>query len=242
MNATVAGLTWHSLLGRRRAVLLIVLPAVLLALATLVRVVSGQSADSAADLLGSFSLGFLIPLLCLIAGTGAIGPEIDDGSIVYLLAKPLNRYVIAVSKWVVALGVIVLFGVLPTLVAGFVMAGSDSNVATGYAAGALLAGVAYATVFLLLAVISRNAVVIGLLYALVWEAAIGGYVPGAQTLSIQQWALAVTEKMIGDPAAGLGIESAVGLGTGVTLLVVVTVAGVAYAGHRLRSIRISGDE
>ncbi|GAB3253086.1 ABC transporter permease [Kineosporia babensis] len=242
MNATVAGLTWHSLVGRRRAVLLFVLPAVLLALALLVRLVSGQSAGAAADLLGSFSLGFLIPLLCLIAGTGAIGPEIDDGSIVYLLAKPLNRYVIAVSKWVVALGVIVIFGVLPTLAAGFIMAGSDSNLATGYAAGALLAGIAYATVFLLLAVLTRNAVVIGLLYALVWEAAIGGYVPGAQALSIQQWALAVTQKMVGDQASGLGIESAVGLGAGVTLLVVVTVAGLAYTGYRLRSIRINGDE
>ncbi|GAB6897506.1 ABC transporter permease [Kineosporia succinea] len=242
MNATVAGLSWHSLVGRRRAVLLFVLPAVLIALAVLVRLVSGQSSGNAADLLGQFSLGFLIPLLCLIAGTGAIGPEIDDGSIVYLLAKPLNRYVIAVSKWIVAIGVIVLFGVLPTLVAGFVIAGNQDGVATGYATGALLAGVAYATVFLLLAVVTRNAVVVGLLYALVWEAAIGGYVPGAQTLSIQQWALAVTEKMLGDGAAGFGVNSAVGLGTGVTLLTVVTVIGLAYTGYRLRSIRISGEE
>ncbi len=242
MNATVAGLTWHSLVGRRRAVLLIVLPVVLLILAVVVRLVSGRSSDSAVDLLGSFSLGFLIPLLCLIAGTGAIGPEIDDGSIVYLLAKPLNRYVIAVSKWIVALGVIVLFGVLPTLVAGFILAGPDDNVASGYAAGALLAGVAYATVFLMLAVITRNAVVIGLLYALVWEAAIGGYVPGAQTLSIQQWALAITEKMLGDQAQSLGVESAVGFGTGIILLAIVTGGGLAYTGYRLRSIRISGDE
>ncbi|MCE0538954.1 ABC transporter permease [Kineosporia rhizophila] len=242
MNATVAGLTWHSLVGRRRAVLLVVLPTVLIALAVLVRLVSGESAASAADLLGSFSLGFLIPLLCLIAGTGAIGPEIDDGSIVYLLAKPLNRYVIAVSKWAVAIGVIVLFGVLPTLVAGFVVAGGEANVAVGAAAAALLAGIAYVTVFLLLAVVTRNAVVIGLLYALVWEAAIGGYVPGAQALSIQQWALAIAEKMVGDRAAELGIQSAVGLGTAVVLLSVVTFGGLAYTGYRLRSIRISGDE
>ncbi|GLY30170.1 ABC transporter permease subunit [Kineosporia sp. NBRC 101731] len=242
MNATVAGLTWHSLVGRRRALLLFILPVVLIALAVLVRLVSGESSGSATDLLGSFSLGFLIPLLCLIAGTGAIGPEIDDGSIVYLLAKPLNRYVIAVSKWIVAIGVIVLFGVLPTLVSGFILAGNQDGVATGFATGALLAGVAYITVFLLLAVITRNAVVIGLLYALVWEAAIGGYVPGAQTLSIQQWALAVTEKMLGDAAPGLGVDSAVGLTTGLVLLFVVSFGGLAYTGFRLRSIRIGGEE
>ncbi|MBT0769809.1 ABC transporter permease [Kineosporia sp. J2-2] len=242
MNATVAGLTWRSLVGRRRAVLLVVLPVVLIGLSVLVRLVSGESPDNAADLLGSFSLGFLIPLLCLIAGTGAIGPEIDDGSIVYLMAKPLNRYGIAVSKWVVAFAVIVLFGVLPTLVAGFIMNGTADDIATGYAAGALLAGAAYVTVFLLLAVVTRNAVVIGLLYALVWEAAVGGYVPGARALSIQQWALTVTRAMIKTDEGDYGIGSAVALPTGVTLLAVVTVAGLAYTGYRLRSIRITGDE
>jgi len=242
MNATVAGLTWRSLVGRRRVILLVLLPLVLIVLSVVVRLVDGRSSGDAVDLLGSFSLGFLIPLIGLIAGTGAIGPEIDDGSIVYLLAKPLNRHVIAVSKWLVALAVIALFGVLPTLAAGFVMAGTDDQVAIGYAAGALLAGVGYATLFLLLAVITRNAVVVGLLYALLWEAAIGGYVPGAQILSIQQWALAVTEALIGDPAGGLGVESAVGLGTGVVLLAAVTVAGVTYTGHRLRSIRIGESE
>ncbi len=38
--------------------------------------------------------------------------------------------------------------------------------------------------------LSRNAVVIGLLYALIWESLVGTFVPGAQTLSVQQWALA----------------------------------------------------
>lgn len=242
MNATVAGLTWRSLIGRRRVALLVLLPLILIALAVLVRLVSGRSGSSAAGLLGSFSLGFLVPLICLIAGTGAIGPEIDDGSIVYLLAKPLNRHVITISKWLVAIVVITIFGVLPTLLAGLLMTGTDDHVAVAYAVGALLAGICYATVFLLLAVLTRNAVVVGLLYALIWEAAIGGYVPGAQTLSIQQWALAVTEAMIGDRSAGLGAQSAVGLGTGVTLLVIVTVAGLVWTGHRLRSLRIGESE
>ena len=52
-----------------------------------------------------------MPLLSLIAGTGSIGPEIDDGSIVYLLAKPLNRYSIVVTKLAVAIGVVIVFGV-----------------------------------------------------------------------------------------------------------------------------------
>ena len=76
-----------------------------------------------------------MPLLSLIAGTGSIGPEIDEGSIVYLLAKPLNRYSIVVTKLAVAIGVVVAFGVLPIGVAGVVLTGEVGTVTVAYAAG-----------------------------------------------------------------------------------------------------------
>ena len=106
MNATVASLTRRSLLGRKRTLVLLLLPLALLALCTLARVLAGLDAglerelagSLAPDLLASFGIAILMPLLGLIAGTGSIGPEIDDGSIVYLLAKPLNRYSIVVTK------------------------------------------------------------------------------------------------------------------------------------------------
>jgi ABC-2 type transport system permease protein len=242
MNTTVATLTWHSLVGRRRAILLMVLPVVLLALAVVIRVFEGQDADNAVTLLGRFSLGFLIPLLCLIAGTGAIGPEIDDGSIVYVLAKPISRYTIVLSKLAVAITVAIIFGALPTVVAGFVMAGGQAHVAIAYGIGALVAGLAYSALFLLLAIVTRSAVVFGLLYVLVWESVVGGYVPGAQALSIQQWALAITAKVVGARADELDVTSAVDLPIAIILLLVVAAGGTAYAGHRLRSLRLTGDE
>jgi ABC-2 type transport system permease protein len=242
INATVARLTYRSLLGRRRALLLIALPIVLLLLAVTFRIFLGPDSGAAVTLLGSFALGFLVPLLGLIAGTGSIGPEIDDGSIIYLLAKPLSRYTIIVSKLVTGVTVVTLFAAVPTVVAGFIMTGGTDRIAVGYGLGALIGGIAYSTLFLLLAVVSRNAVVIGLLYALVWEAVVGGYVPGAQTLSIQQWSLAVTEKVIGSAATPLGIDAAVGLPVAVGLLLVVIVGGTAYAGFRLRSIRLTSEE
>lgn len=242
MNATIAKLTVSSLLGRRRAILLMVLPAILLLLAVLFRVFQGPDPEDAAFLLGIFAVPFLVPLLGLIAGTGAIGPEIDDGSIVYVLAKPLNRYKIVVTKLVVAIAVIICFGVLPVGAAGFVMANGQSNVAIGYAAGSLVSAFAYGAVFLLLAVVTRNAVVIGLLYALVWESAVGTFVPGAKALSIQQWGMAITEKVIGTPAEDLNATSPVALTTAVVLLAVITIGATGYAGYRLRSIRLTSDE
>jgi len=249
MNPTVMQLTARSLLGRRRALLLLVLPVILLGLCALARVLAGfdeglaESIDSgfATNLLGAFGIGVVMPLLGLIAGTGSIGPEIDEGSIVYLLAKPLNRYQIVVSKLVVAIGVLVVFGVVPVAIAGVVLTGSLGGITAAYTLGALVAGVAYAALFLLLAVVTRNAVVIGLVYALVWESLLGGLAPGAQTLSVQQWALAVVERVLGDDATLLGVESAVSLTTGVVLLLVVALGCTAYAGRRLQALRLTSE-
>jgi len=249
MNATVASLTSRSLLGRKRTLVLLLLPLALLALCTLARVLAGLDSDIQSELDGqlapalltAFGLAILMPLLTLIAGTGSIGPEIDEGSIVYLLAKPLNRYSIVVTKLAVAVGVVIAFGVLPIAIAGVLLTGEIGVVTVGFTVGSLAAGVAYCTVFLLLSVLTRNAVVIGLIYALIWESLVGGLVPGAQALSIQQWSLAVTQQVLGDSADRLGVEAAVGFGTGLVLLLIVAVVATAYAGRRLQTLRLNDD-
>jgi ABC-2 type transport system permease protein len=242
MNATIARLTWRSLLGRRRALLLLILPAMLLILAVMVRIFQGADPEHASLLLGIFAVPFLIPLLGLIAGTGSIGPEIDDGSIVYVLAKPLSRYTIILTKLVVAVVVMIAFGSLPILVAGFILANGEANVAIGYAVGSVAAGITYVALFLLLGVITRNAVVTGLLYVLVWESAVGSFVPGAQALSVQQWGMSVAEKIVGARAEELNVTSPVALTTAVVLLLVLSLGATGYAGYRLRSIRLTSDE
>lgn len=242
MNATVAQLTVRSLLGRRRALLLMALPTVLLLLAATVRGLAGRDDSLTVGLLGGFALATLVPLLGLIAGTGAIGPEIDDGSIVYLLSKPLSRSSIVVTKAAVAVGVVSVLAAVPVLLAGLILSGTSQGLAVAYALGALVAGIAYVTLFLLLAVLTRHAVVVGLLYALVWESLVGSYVPGAQALSVQQWALAVTRSVLGDDARGLGVTSAVSLRLAIPLLLAIVVGSTWYAGRRLRTLRLTSDE
>lgn len=241
MNPVVALLTVRTLLGRRRLLLLLLLPFVLLLLSAAVRLLAGRDLTVTVALLGGFALATVVPLLGLIAGAGAIGPEIDDGSIVYLMSKPLSRHSIVRSKLAVAVTVVTLFGAVPTLLAGLLMSGTDEGLAVGYAIGAGVAGIAYCAVFVLLAIVTRNAVVVGLIYVLIWETLVGNFVPGAQVLSIQQWGLAVTEKVIG-PTDLFGVSSAVSFARGVTLLTLVVVGCTWYAGMRLRALRLTGSE
>ncbi|MBB1242335.1 ABC transporter permease subunit [Streptomyces durbertensis] len=238
-DPTVARLTYRALLGRRRALILCVLPALLLAIALLLRL-SGVADDSVAtNLLGGFALATLVPLIGVIVGTGAIGPEIDDGSIVYLLSKPLKRSTIILTKLTVAVGVTFLFAALPVLLAGLIMVGGSQQIAVAFAIGTIVASVAYCALFLLLGTVSRNAVIIGLVYALVWEALFGNFVPGARTLSVQQWGLALVDRIVG---SGVEVTSAVALPTAGILLAVVTVAGTWYAVERLKVLTLAGEE
>ncbi|MFG2172291.1 ABC transporter permease subunit [Streptomyces niveus] len=237
-DPTVARLTYRALLGRRRAAVLLILPVLLIFIAVAVRAFSGVDDQTASDVLGGFALATMIPLIGVIAGTGAIGPEIDDGSIVYLLAKPLPRPTIIFTKLIVAIAVTMVFSAVPTFIAGFILNGNGQQIAVSYTIAALVASIAYSALFLLLGTVSRHAVVIGLVYALVWETLFGSLVAGARTLSVQQWSLAVAEKTAGD---GL-IASDVGLPLAVVLLVGVTVVATWYAGQKLRTLTLAGEE
>ncbi len=248
-DPTVARLTARSVLGRRRALVLLLLPAAMIGLCTLARVLAALDGDVeqdlagplAADLLAGFGIAVLLPLLGLIAGTGVIGPEIDEGSIVYLLAKPIDRFTIVLTKLAVAIGVVVAFGVLPIAVAAVVLTGEVGKITVAFSVGALAGGIAFCALFLVLAVVTRHAVVIGLIYALVWESVVGQFVPGVQNLSAQQWSLGVVVGLLGDDAERVELTAAVEPLTGVVMLTVVTLASTVYAGIRLRRLRLSAE-
>lgn len=207
-------------------------------LAVAVRTLTGADDATAGGILGGFALGTMVPLIGVIAGTGAIGPEIDDGSVVYLLAKPVPRPTIILTKLLVAVGVTVTFSALPVLLAGFLLNGNSQQMAVGYAVAAAVASVAYSALFLLFGTVTRHAVVFGLVYALIWEAFVGTLIPGAKTLSIQQWALAIGQKAAAEGA----LTSDVQLPLALCLLVGLTGAATWYAARRLKAHTLSGEE
>ncbi|WP_223166970.1 ABC transporter permease [Nonomuraea sp. SYSU D8015] len=238
MNTVVAGITYRALLGRRRIILLLLLPLALLGLAVLFRVVAGNDQFMAVQLMQKFAIGTMLPLLGVIAGTGVIAPEIDDGTIIHLMSKPISRPTIIQTKFLVAASLLAVFGAVPTYFAAWLLAGNEDGIAAGFALGALVGGIAYAAVFLLLGVVTRHAVTIGIIYALVWESVVGGFIPGARQYSIQHWAGSIADQ-VSDSSF---LKSDVTLGFAVPALLLVTVAGVVWAGQRLRVFSLTGDE
>ncbi|MFJ5230124.1 ABC transporter permease [Kitasatospora sp. NPDC088391] len=238
MNTTVARLTARGLFGRRRVLILLAVPIILLAISVIARNTDLDKLDLAHTILGKLALGTLVPLTGLIVGTGVIATEIEDGSIVYLLAKPLPRWQIVTTKLAVAIGSTWLLASVPTYIAGLLIYGTEGDVALGYAVGTLVAGAAYSALFLLLGVVTRHAVIAGLAYALIWESLIGNFVEGARTLSIQQWGLAVTDAVAADGT----VIPAVALSTAVWLLAIVAAGATALASVKLAGLTLSGEE
>ncbi|MCB0894182.1 MAG: ABC transporter permease subunit, partial [Nocardioidaceae bacterium] len=179
----------------------------------------------------------VVPLVALLATSGLLAPEIDDGSISYLLAKPVPRSTIVLSKLVVAVACVLAFASAPMLLAGLVLRTDDPSVAVGFALGSVLGGTAYCALFALLSVVTRHAVVVGLVYLLVWEGLLGGLLDGVRWLSITRWSAEVADRV-----AGLTLVAQLPLTYALAAGVVVIVGGTWLTGRRLRAFNLTGDE
>ena len=239
MNPTILRLGVRSLLGRRRGIMLFVLPVVTILLAIVVRAISGADLSSANIVLESLGLRVLLPLIALICSTGLLAPEIDDGSIVYLLAKPLSRVGIVANKLLVAVGCTVVFAVLPLLVAGFVLVTGEPGLVLAYVVGSVAGVLAYCALFTWLSTLTRHAVVLGLIYLLVWEGLIGGLVSGVRWVGIGWWVGSIAEAVNGKAhltSSDLSTAYAV-------IATVVVLVGLGWlAARRLQGFNLTGDE
>ena len=233
MNTTIIKLAIQALLGRRRFWLLLALPMALIGLTALIRALSSD--DAAAWPMISF-LGYtlVLPLVAILAASSVLGPEVDDGSIVYLLSKPVSRHAVANSKWLVAWSATLVVGSLGVLAAGLVAGGGSQAVAWWVAA--VVAGTTYSGLFLALSSFTRHAVVVGLIFVLIWEGLAGGFLSGVAWLSIGQWGIRVGHEV------SSSLDDPVNLPWAILASFVVTVGGVWFAGDRLRSFTLSGDE
>jgi ABC-2 type transport system permease protein len=238
VSRTVVRLGYRSVFGRRRGILLIVLPVLLVGMAALVRGLVGDDPVAAEHTLDRLGLSVIVPLVALLATTGLLAPEIDDGSVSYLLAKPVSRHTIVLSKLVVAIGCVVVFGSVPMLLAGLVLQADDPALAVGFAVGSLVGGTAYCVLFALLSVLTRHAVVVGLVYLLIWEGLLGGLLDGVRWLSVTQWARRIIEEV-----AGIGgLTQDLGTTYAAVATAVVIVLGTWLTGQRLRAFNLTGDE
>jgi ABC-2 type transport system permease protein len=235
-NPVVAAITVRATLGRRRAFLFAIPAVVLIALTLVLRASHPVAALWPSQVLGDFGFSVLLPLTALIIGTGVLGAEIDDGSAIHLLATPVPRSTVVVTKFAVAAVMTMLLAALPELIAGL-LAPSSTKLAVALFVGALVGSVIYSAVFVAASVLTTRAIALGLLYVLIWEGLLATLVGGARILSVAHYSLGVANAIYPDKnlMAGLSLDTSVILG------VIVTVGALILASRRLSAFAIKGE-
>jgi ABC-2 type transport system permease protein len=235
MNGTIAWITARGLFGRRRFLLLLPLPALLIGLVVLGRATDVNRADIADVALVGLGFAVVLPIIALVVGAGVLGSEIEDGTAVHILTKPLPRHEIVLAKLAVAAGVTTVATAVPMFVAAAL---TDSvRLAIGVALGTALGAITYSALFLLLSLVSRRPVLIGLGYILIWEDLLVNLISGTRVLSVQQYAIALSDRI----AESDLLTGDVSVPVALVMAALLTVASTVFAVDRLRSFTLAGE-
>jgi ABC-2 type transport system permease protein len=210
--ATITSVTLRALLGRRRTLLMALLAAMPILLGLLVR---ANEDDLSLRILGQTLDGIVIrtvlPLIALVFGTAALGAELDDGTGIHLLTKPIDRWVIIVAKTIVAGSLTAVLVVPSTILGGILMGGLGGDaigVILAYTLAVLIGSYLYAAIFLVLSSITTRGLIIGLAYALIWEGLVAGLLPGSQVFSVREYLNGIVQTLKPEAVS----ESLVGAG------------------------------
>ena len=241
MIALIARLTVRQLLGRGRTLLMGLL-ALLPVLVALVYRLGGEDTDqqewAATVLLEGLVVTTLLPLAAVVYGTAVLGSEIEDGTAVYLLAKPVSRAKIVAAKllssWVVTSVTVLVSG----LVAGAIaLAGSGGwSILLGFGVALVLGSLVYSALFVMLSVITSRALIAGLIYVFIWEGLVNGIFSGTRLLSIRHYTLGVADLLVDAPDRVF--EAKLGAVTALVLMAVVGLGTAWYATRRLERFEI----
>ena len=236
-GGVVTAITLRATVGRKRVLLFALAPLVLVLVTVALKLSHPERASWPVDILGLFGLTVVLPLTALIIGSSVLGAEIDDGSIVHLLATPVSRTVVIGAKYAVACVLTMLFVAIPELLAGLIATGGATRLALGLFVGALAGSVMYNAVFIMISVLTTRAIAWGLLYALIWEGVLGNLVAGARLLSVGQYSVGIANSIAHDPS----LNAALRLPTALTLGILVTVGALVVAVRRLASFSLKGE-
>ncbi len=237
----IANLTLKELMGRRRLALV----ALLSVLPSLVAVAYRLGDDSTSPpewtadvLLDGVIVTILLPLVALIFGTSALGSEIEDGTIVHLLAKPISRSEIVLGKLAPAWLLTALFIVPSAAIAGAIAiwGSAEQGIVAGFVIGSLLGAVAYVALFVMLSALTSRALFVGLAYVFVWEGIVTRLFSGTRYLSVHECCLGVADLI---SSAGEKTFSADLSGTeALVTLVAAVIAAVGLAIRLLNSFQV----
>ncbi|WP_420129055.1 ABC transporter permease [Longimicrobium sp.] len=241
VELTLARLALRQLAGNRRVLWVVLFAFLPVLLALLMQTETGNDAreilEDAADLFKGLTVSVLLPIVALVVGTSVFGAEVDDGTITYVLGKPVPRWRIVLTRVVVA-GLLTAAVLVPSTLLSMIIAlrgTAAPGTAAGFTAAVAAGSFFYCALFVGFSLTTRRALVAGLAYVVIWEGLLSNTFGGSRALSIRQYTLSIADGLASVPGNDL---SQLGLTTALAMAAAVTVLVTAYSIHRLRRFEI----
>jgi ABC-2 type transport system permease protein len=176
----LSAVTWLSLRGSLRGARLLglagfaLVPALIVAGVASTHPAAVTLSNSAESLFAVLTLPIVVMVIVLVLSVAQFRNEIDNETLLYLSDRSITRPMIVIGKYLGSLAAALLLVVPAALVPlGIAVLSGGAmypiQVPTTLTVAAILAAVAYSGFFLFLGLVSRAALLIGLLYGFLWE-------------------------------------------------------------------------
>lgn len=232
----VHGLLVRQLLTSGRILALLALSGLLGVVALSVRI-SDTIEDplrSAVEIFDVVGFTLVVPIVALVFAGAALGDSREDGTLVYLWLRPMDRWPVVVGAWLAAVTVS-----LPLTVIPLSLSAAITGVGEGLVAATVLAAVVgvlvYSAVFVLLGLLLKNSIIWGIGYILLWEGLIAQFGSALGKAALRGYTRSILANRMD---IDLDRFTELGTTTAIVVPVVVSIVALALATARLRSMEI----
>lgn len=230
-------------LANGKAVRIVALFAAVPVIFALIGLIGSDSVNRVAfvhDLFMNFIAPTVLPLAILILATNALGNEIEDRTLVYLVMKPQPRLRIILEKMLAVGTVATLLLWLGTIVGFVIGLGSDFGnhlqILVAMLIAIWFAVLAYGALFLLLSLLISRALLAGILYTLLWETTIARFIPGVRLLSVRHFVESMYVRIA--DTQGIRMDDPNRLVSAIVTLIIVAAVAIAASTWRLRTMNL----
>lgn len=140
--------------------------------------------EAAVQVISNLGFAVLVPVVALVFASASLGDAREDGTLVYLWLRPMDRWPVVVGAWLAAITVSLPLTVVP-LGAAALLSGGGAELLVATTLAALVGVIAYSALFVLLGLVVKNSIVWGLGYVLVWEGIVAAFGSFAAKLAIR---------------------------------------------------------
>ena len=202
-------LSLRQMAGRRRLSVILLLAALPMGLAVILRIFASADEEFAENFIGTIVdamiIALIMPIAIMTLATSAFGNELEDRTLNVLVLKPVSRFSIVLPKLLASIIVVApLMAVagIAVMVIGLKESDGQAIIATG---AALIIGViTYGAMFTWAGLLSSRALGFAVVYVFLWEGLLSSFLTGIRYLSVRGYTLAIIHGLDEETFASIG--------------------------------------